>query len=87
MEKGKFDKAFTAFARLRTSKIQAARDMYYAYKMLEIESAQREGKNLWKEFFMVKRNRRAAQSSFFVMFMFVYPNGSLSSNCSLLTFQ
>ncbi|KEF60864.1 uncharacterized protein A1O9_02426 [Exophiala aquamarina CBS 119918] len=69
MEKGKFDKAFKAFARLRTTKVQAARDMYYAYKMLEIESAQREGKNLWKEFFFVKRNRRAAQSSFFVMFM------------------
>jgi len=69
MEKGKFDKAFTAFARLRTTRVQAARDMYYAYKMLEIEAAQREGKNLWKEFFMVKRNRRAAQSSFFVMFM------------------
>lgn len=43
--------------------------MYYANKMLEIESAQREGKNLWKEFFFVRRNRRAAQSSFFVMFM------------------
>ncbi|KIV94884.1 hypothetical protein PV10_02605 [Exophiala mesophila] len=69
MEKGKFDKAFQSFARLRTTKLQAARDMYYAYKMLEIEATQREGKNLWKEFFFVKRNRRAAQSSFFVMFM------------------
>jgi sugar porter (SP) family MFS transporter len=69
MTKGKFDKAFTSFKRLRTDKVQAARDMYYAYKMLEIESAQRAGKNLWKEFFFVRRNRRAAQSSFFVMFM------------------
>lgn len=69
MEKGRFDKAFRSFCALRQTNIQAARDMYYAYKMLEIEAAQREGKNLWKEFFYVKRNRRAAQSSFFVMFM------------------
>jgi hypothetical protein len=43
--------------------------MYYAYKLLEVERAAREGKNLWKEFFLKKRNQRAAQSSFFVMFM------------------
>ncbi|KAF2160183.1 hypothetical protein M409DRAFT_60104 [Zasmidium cellare ATCC 36951] len=69
MEKGKWDKAFDAMRKLRSHEIQAARDMYYASKLLEVESAQREGKNLWKEFFLVKRNRRAAQSSFFVMFM------------------
>lgn len=69
MEKGKYDKAFGALCRLRRHKIQAARDMYYAYKLLEVEQAEREGKNLFKEFFMVRRNRRAAQSSFFVMFM------------------
>ncbi|KAF2134444.1 MFS sugar transporter-like protein [Dothidotthia symphoricarpi CBS 119687] len=67
MEKGKFDKAFNALCRLRKHKIQAARDMYYAYKLLEIEQAERQGKSLWKEFFFVRRNRRAAQSSFFVM--------------------
>nr|OQO04089.1 hypothetical protein B0A51_17994 [Rachicladosporium sp. CCFEE 5018] len=32
-------------------------------------TSERSGKSLWREFFMVKRNRRAAQSSFFVMFM------------------
>ncbi|KAF2008435.1 plastidic glucose transporter 4 [Aaosphaeria arxii CBS 175.79] len=69
MEKGKFDKAFQALQRLRKHKIQAARDMYYAYKLLEVEQSEREGKNLFKEFFTVRRNRRAAQSSFFVMFM------------------
>ena len=72
MEKGKYDKAFRAMKRLRTHEIQAARDMYYAYKLLEIEASEREGKNLWKEFFLVRRNRRAAQSSFFVMFMQQY---------------
>ncbi|KAL5435013.1 hypothetical protein PMIN07_006721 [Paraphaeosphaeria minitans] len=69
MEKGRYDEAFDALCRLRKYKIQAARDMYYAYKLLEVEQAEREGKNLFKEFFTVKRNRRAAQSSFFVMFM------------------
>jgi hypothetical protein len=69
MEKGKFDKAFDALCRLRNHKIQATRDMYYAYKLLEVEQAQRAGRSLWKEFFTVRRNRRAAQSSFFVMFM------------------
>ena len=69
MEKGKFDKAFQSMRRLRNHEVQAARDMYYAYKLLEVEASQREGKSLWKEFFLVKRNRRAAQSSFFVMFM------------------
>ncbi|KAF2790977.1 hypothetical protein K505DRAFT_339960 [Melanomma pulvis-pyrius CBS 109.77] len=69
MEKGKYDKAFTALCRLRKHKIQATRDMYYAYKLLEVEQAEREGKSLWKEIFVVRRNRRAAQSAFFVMFM------------------
>lgn len=69
MEKGKYGKAFNALKRLRKSDIQAARDMYYAYKLLEIEASEREGRNIAKEFFTVRRNRRAAQSSFFVMFM------------------
>jgi hypothetical protein len=69
MEKNKFDKAFHALQRLRLHDIQAARDMYYAFKLLEVEAAEREGKSLWREFFLVRRNRRAAQSSFFVMFM------------------
>jgi len=69
MEKGKYDKAFNSLCRLRAHKIQAARDMYYAYKLLEIENAEREGRNPFKEFFIVRRNRRAAQSAFFVMFM------------------
>jgi len=69
MEKGKFDKAFQSLCRLRKHKIQAARDMYYAYKLLEVENAERAGRKPWKEFFFVRRNRRAAQSAFFVMFM------------------
>ncbi|KXH62808.1 hypothetical protein CSAL01_12712 [Colletotrichum salicis] len=48
--------------------LQAARDMYYAHKLLEIETKARSGRN-WKDFFTVRRNRRAALSSYFVMFM------------------
>lgn len=69
MEKGRFTKAFESFRKLRRHPIQAARDMYYSYKLLEVEAGQREGKNLLREIFTVKRNRRAAQSAGFVMFM------------------
>jgi hypothetical protein len=69
MEKGKYPSAFNSLCRLRKHKIQAARDMYYAYKLLEVETAERQGRNAFKEFFFVRRNRRAAQSAFFVMFM------------------
>lgn len=67
MEKGKYDKAFRSTSRLRNSNLQAARDMYYAHKLLVVEAKQREGRNLLKEFFTVRRNRRAAQSAWFVM--------------------
>ena len=67
MEKGRYTKAFEATCRLRHCQLQAARDMYYAYKLLEVERSQREGRNLLKEFFTVRRNYRAAQSAWFVM--------------------
>ena len=69
MEKGRWAEAFKSSSRLISHEIQAARDMYYASKLLDVEASQREGKSLWKEFFGVRRNRRAAQSAFFVMFM------------------
>jgi len=68
MEKGKFDRAYASLCRLRKHRIQAAGDMYYAYKLLEVEEAERRGRNVWRESFLVRRNRRAAQSAFFVMF-------------------
>ncbi|KAK6215303.1 hypothetical protein QIS74_08322 [Colletotrichum tabaci] len=68
MEKGKYQKAFQSNLRLRNHPIQAARDMFYAYKLLEIETQARSGRN-WKDFFTVRRNRRAAMASYFVMFM------------------
>ena len=70
MEKGRYDKAFGSLKQLRFSEIQAARDMYYAAKLLEIEESQAsQRRSIFYEFFVVRRNRRAAQSAFFVMFM------------------
>ncbi|KAK2594369.1 hypothetical protein QQS21_007929 [Conoideocrella luteorostrata] len=69
MEKGKYDRALRSLLRLRHHPIQATRDMYYAYKLLHVEQKEREGRNLLKEFFTVRRNRRAAQSAWFTMFM------------------
>lgn len=67
MEKGRYDKAYESTKRLRHTPVQATRDMYYAFKLLEIEQGEREGRNLFKEFFTVRRNRRAAQSAWFTM--------------------
>ncbi|KAJ0329815.1 hypothetical protein COL5a_003640 [Colletotrichum fioriniae] len=64
MEKGKYQHAFRSTLRLRHHPVQAARDMYYAHKLLEIETKARSGRN-WKDFFTVRRNRRAALSSMY----------------------
>jgi len=88
MTKNKYDKAFNALCRFRNSKLQAARDVYYIHKLLEVENEMKEGKSLIKEFFVRPRNRRAAQSSFFVMFMqqFCGVNVSYSKNlCTAYT--
>ncbi|RSL57585.1 hypothetical protein CEP54_008206 [Fusarium duplospermum] len=69
MEKGRFDKAYESTRRLQHCAVQATRDMYYASKLLDAEAKQREGHNAFKEFFTVRRNRRAAQSAWFCMFM------------------
>ncbi|KAB8342805.1 hypothetical protein FH972_022403 [Carpinus fangiana] len=69
MTKNKYPKAYDALCRFRPSKLQAARDVYYIHKALEVENEMKEGRNTFKELFTVPRNRRATQSSWFVMFM------------------
>ncbi|KAL4865085.1 hypothetical protein BDV12DRAFT_155657 [Aspergillus spectabilis] len=69
MIRGRYSQALHALKQLRPSTLQAARDLYYIHAALKVEEDLREGKNLWREMFTVPRNRRAAQSSFFVMFM------------------
>ncbi|CEL10457.1 Putative Sugar porter (SP) family MFS transporter [Aspergillus calidoustus] len=69
MIRNRYHEAFDALCKLRPSQLQAARDLYYIHAALQVEEKLREGKRLWREMFLVPRNRRAAQSSFFVMFM------------------
>ncbi|KAK1146773.1 hypothetical protein N8T08_002534 [Aspergillus melleus] len=69
MMRNRYQDAFNALCQLRPSSFQAARDLYYIHSALKVEEKMREGKQLWREMFTVPRNRRAAQSSFFVMFM------------------
>ncbi|KAB8070594.1 hypothetical protein BDV29DRAFT_160301 [Aspergillus leporis] len=69
MMRNRYQDAYKALCKLRPSPFQAARDLYYIHAALKVEGKLREGKQLWREMFTVPRNRRAAQSSFFVMFM------------------
>lgn len=69
MIRNRYHSAYNALCQFRPSKLQAARDLYYIHAALVAETKLREGKQLWREMFTVPRNRRAAQSSFFVMFM------------------
>ncbi|GAB1193910.1 hypothetical protein APSETT444_003146 [Aspergillus pseudonomiae] len=69
MIRNRYRDAYQALCKLRPSEFQAARDLYYIHSALKVEEKLREGKHLWREMFTVPRNRRAAQSSFFVMFM------------------
>ncbi|KAI4169072.1 MAG: hypothetical protein LQ343_005935 [Gyalolechia ehrenbergii] len=87
MSKGKYDKAFASLQRFRWSRFQAARDLYYIHKQIAIEYELQKGKNLWKEFFGVPRNRRAAQSSFFVMFMQQFCGVNVIAYYSTVIFQ
>lgn len=65
-------KAFRSLQRLRTSDIQAARDLYHSYTLVNIERDVNGGKYIWNmaaELFTVPRNRRATLASFIVMFL------------------
>ncbi|KAF4339168.1 myo-inositol transport ITR1 [Fusarium beomiforme] len=69
MDKGDFQSAYLSLRKLRQDDIQASRDLYLAWKFLEVERNSKEGRNVLKEFFTVRRNWRAAQSSWFCMLM------------------
>lgn len=68
--KGRHNRAFNALARLRWTKVQAARDLFYMHTLLE---AEKEMENVQRskvvEMFTVGRNRRAMIGSQIVMFM------------------
>lgn len=69
MSKGRHAAAYKSMCRLRFNKVQAARDLFYMYKGLEVEQNIRIGQNKIKELISVPRNRRAMLASEVVMFM------------------
>ncbi|KAI9682660.1 MAG: hypothetical protein M1829_006647 [Trizodia sp. TS-e1964] len=69
MSKGRHAKAYKSMCRLRFSKLQAARDVFYMHTLLEAESGLRLGQNKMKELVVVPRNRRALVASEICMFM------------------
>ncbi|KAN0077791.1 Sugar transporter domain containing protein [Elaphomyces granulatus] len=69
MSKGRYDRAYQVMCRLRYTKLQAARDLYYMHTLLEAESHMRLGQNKVVELLNVPRNRRALIASEIVMFM------------------
>ncbi|KAI9675091.1 MAG: hypothetical protein M1817_001499 [Caeruleum heppii] len=69
MGKGRHYKAYQSMCRLRYSKVQAARDVFYMHTLLEAESGMKVGRNKIMELVTVPRNRRAMLASEIVMFM------------------
>lgn len=67
ISKGRYTDAFKSFCRLRSSPLQAARDLYYADKQIEVETREKSGRNFVSEIIHNRRVRRGAQSAFFVM--------------------
>ena len=70
MSKNRHYKAYRAMVRLRYTKVQAARDVFYMHVLLEAESEIRtKSRSLLLELVRVPRNRRALVASEIVMFM------------------
>ena len=70
MKKGRYNKAFNSFCRLRNSELQAARDLYYVHCQLAEEMEVLRGSNYFSRFvelFTIPRVRRATLASFVVM--------------------
>lgn len=65
---GRYQEAFKELCRLRLSKVQAARDLYYIHVLLEAEAELKKGRNRVVEMFTIPRNRNAALASWIVMF-------------------
>jgi MFS family permease len=68
ISKGRYEDAFNELCRLRFSRVQAARDLYYIHVLLEAENEMKQGRNRVVEMFTIPRNRHAALASWVVMF-------------------
>lgn len=63
MKKGRYPQALQSFVRLRNSKLQACRDLYFAHCLLEEENQIVRGKMPFVELFTIPRNARATLAS------------------------
>ncbi|KZZ96259.1 General substrate transporter [Ascosphaera apis ARSEF 7405] len=90
IEKNKIAKAFRSFQVLRGSDLKASRDLYYAWKLVELERKANHGKYLWNmawELFSVPRNARATLASFIVMFLQQFCGVNIIAYYSTAIFQ
>ncbi|KAJ6131556.1 hypothetical protein N7523_001262 [Penicillium sp. IBT 18751x] len=72
IQQDKIEKAYESFKVLRSTDIEAARDLYYAYVAVQLERKINKGKNfftMFLELFTIPRNRRATLATWIVMFM------------------
>ncbi|KAL4940147.1 hypothetical protein BDV06DRAFT_230548 [Aspergillus oleicola] len=69
MSRNLYDRAYQSMCSLRFNRVQAARDMYYMYTLLEAENSMKLGQNKLLELINVPRNRRGMLASEIVMFM------------------
>jgi len=69
MLKGRHSRAFESLARLRWTRVQAARDLFYMHTLLQAEKQMVTGRAKILEMVTVGRNRRAMIGSEIVMFM------------------
>lgn len=69
MSKNRHAKAYRSMVKLRYSRAQAARDVFYMHTLLEAETSISVGQSKLLELIRVPRNRRAMLGSEIVMFM------------------
>lgn len=70
MARSRYAEAFSAFRKHNHSDLQAARELYYAHCLMQVED-ELKGSNSWlnryKELFTIPRCRRATQAAFVTM--------------------
>ncbi|ODQ64211.1 putative MFS myo-inositol transporter [Nadsonia fulvescens var. elongata DSM 6958] len=69
IKKGRYTDAYKSLVTLRPTKLQAARDLFYMSKLIDISNLENANHNTLVDLFVVPRNRRALVASQIVMFM------------------
>lgn len=69
LTRGQHADAYAAMARLRNTRVQAARDLFQAHVMLKAERGAEKGGSKVRELFTIRRNRNALLASEILMVM------------------